>query len=136
MKLQNVILRAMAKKITWADAAEIAGVSPLAMSWIRHRYETFGYDGLFEQKGRKRIMHRVPLQTAEKVFDLYQTLYADADLHCFRFKLQTEHGIEVNQSWLQLALEGAGLVARPIRTRTLRPRPVSVYHRIVSGGLR
>jgi len=96
MKLQNVILRAIAKKISWADAAEIAGVSPLAMSWIRHRYETFGYDGLFEQKGRKRVMHRVPLKTAETVFDLYQTLYAGADLGRFRLKLQTDHGIEVN----------------------------------------
>ena len=43
MKLQDVILRAMAKKISWIDAAEIAGMSVRNMQRKRHSYPEYGY---------------------------------------------------------------------------------------------
>jgi len=46
MKVQEVILRAMAKKITWWQAAEIIGISDRSMRRWRERYVEFGYDGL------------------------------------------------------------------------------------------
>ena len=46
MKLQDVILRAMAKKISWLDAAEIIGVCDRTMRRMREGYQKFGYDGL------------------------------------------------------------------------------------------
>jgi hypothetical protein len=48
MKLQDVILKAMAKKITWLEAAEISGVSDRTMRRMREPYQEFGYDGLFD----------------------------------------------------------------------------------------
>jgi hypothetical protein len=65
MKLQDVILKAMAKKITWLEAAEIIGVCDRTMRRMRERYEEFGYKGLFDQRRRKRQYIRVPMQTAE-----------------------------------------------------------------------
>ena len=50
MKVQEVILRAMAKKITWWQAAEIIGISDRSMRRWRERYEEFGYDGLFDRR--------------------------------------------------------------------------------------
>ena len=72
MKLQDVILKAMAKRITWIAAAEIAGVSDRTMRRMKERYEKFGYDGLFDQRRGKRSIHRIPLETAERVWALYQ----------------------------------------------------------------
>src|SRR5215469_1262802 len=46
MKIQEVILRAMAKKITWGQAAEIIGISDRQMRRWYQRYQEFGYDGL------------------------------------------------------------------------------------------
>ena len=46
MKVQEVILRAMAKKITWWQAAEIIGISDRQMRRWRERYEQFGFRGL------------------------------------------------------------------------------------------
>ena len=46
MKMQDVLLRAMAKKITWWQAAEIIGVSARTMRRWRERLEEDGYDGL------------------------------------------------------------------------------------------
>jgi hypothetical protein len=42
MKLQDVILNAMAKKITWLDAAEIIGVCDRTMRRMRERWQAFG----------------------------------------------------------------------------------------------
>ncbi len=53
MKVQEVILRAMAKKITWWQAAEIIGLSDRSMRRWRERYEEHGYDGLFDQRKGK-----------------------------------------------------------------------------------
>ena len=54
MKLQDVILKAMAKKISWLEAAEIAGVTDRTMRRIKDRYQEFGYTGLFDQRRGKR----------------------------------------------------------------------------------
>ena len=54
MKLQDVILKAMAKKITWIEAAEIIGVSDGTMRRMRDRYQEHGYNGLFDQRRGKR----------------------------------------------------------------------------------
>ena len=61
MKVQDVILRAMAKKITWWQAAEILGVSDRPMRRWRERYEEDGYDGLFDRRRGKPSRHRVAL---------------------------------------------------------------------------
>jgi hypothetical protein len=47
MKVQEVILRATAKKITWGQAAEIIGISDRSMRRWRERLEEFDYEGLF-----------------------------------------------------------------------------------------
>jgi transposase len=54
MKLQDVILKAIAKKISWLEAAEIIGVCDRTIRRMRERYQEFGYDGLFDQRRRKR----------------------------------------------------------------------------------
>ena len=54
MKLQDVILKAMAKKITWIEAAEIAGMSARNMQRKRQAYQDYGYTGLFDQRRGKR----------------------------------------------------------------------------------
>jgi Homeodomain-like domain len=50
MKIQEVILRAMAKKITWWEAAEILGFSERHLRRIRERYQQFGYESMFDKR--------------------------------------------------------------------------------------
>ena len=55
MKLQDVLLKAMAKKITWWQAAEIIGLSDWPMRQWRERLEQEGYPGLADRrKGKPR----------------------------------------------------------------------------------
>ena len=72
MKLQDVILKAMAKKLTWMDAAEIAGMSVRNMQRKRQAYVEYGYTGLADHRRGKTSYHRVPMATAERVLAVYQ----------------------------------------------------------------
>jgi len=75
MKVQEVILRAIAKKITWWQAAEIIGISDRHMRRWRERYEEFGYDGLFDRRRGKPSPKRVPMALVEQILGLYREKY-------------------------------------------------------------
>jgi transposase len=134
MKLQEVVLKAMAGKILWIEAAQIAGMSVRNMQRMRQRYQEGGYTGLFDQRRGKRSIHRIPMETAERVLKLYQEVYFDFNVRHFHEKLAEEHGIRVSYSWVKQALQGAGLVARRKkrgahrRRRPRRPLPGMLLH--------
>ena len=70
MKVQEVILRAMAKKITWWQAAEIIGLSDRSMRRWRWRYAQHGYDGLLDRRRGRPSQKRVPVEMVEEVLRL------------------------------------------------------------------
>ena len=108
MKLQDVLLKAMAKKITWWAAAEIIGVSDRTMRRWRERFQQEGYSGLADRRKGKAASHRVPLAKVEEVFRLYQEQYRDFNVRHFHEKLRELHQIEISYTWLYQALVGAG----------------------------
>ena len=134
MKLQDVLLKAMAKKITWWDAAEIIGVCDRTMRRWRERMEQHGYSGLGDRRKGKVSRRRVPLATAEQVLGLYKETYYDLNIRHFHEKLKEEHGIKLSYTWVQQALQGAGLVARGRkrgkhrRRRERSPMPGMLVH--------
>jgi transposase len=134
MKVQEVILRAMAKKITWWQAAEILGLSDRQMRRWRERYEEFGYDGLFDRRQGKPSPKRVPAALVKQVLGLYRDRYFDLNVRHFHEKLHAEHGVELSYTWVKLALQGAGLVTRERKRgvhrkrRLRRPLPGMLLH--------
>jgi transposase len=124
----------MAKKITWLEAAEIIGVCDRTMRRMRERYQEHGYDGLFDQRRRRRTILRVPMETAERALALYRDTYFDLSVRHFHEKLREEHAIELSYTWVKQALQGAGLVARRKkrgshrRRRPRRPMPGMLLH--------
>jgi hypothetical protein len=72
MKVQEVILRALAKKITWWQAAEIIGIRDRQMRRWRERCEEFGFRGLFDRRRGKPSPKKVPLAVIERVLALYR----------------------------------------------------------------
>jgi len=134
----EVILRAVAKKITWWQAAEIIGISDRSMRRWRWRYEQQGYDPSadgFDRRRGKPSPKRVPLATVEEVLRLYQEKYADFNVrHPGSPGLREEHGIELSYTWVKLALQGAGLVKKGRKRgvhrkrRPRRPLPGMLLH--------
>ena len=134
MKVQEVILRAMAKKITWWQAAEILGTSDRHLRRIRERYEQFGYESLFDRRRNHPSPRRVPFAQVEKVLLLYREKYFDLNIRHFHEKLREQHGIGLSYTWVKTVLQGAGLVARQRKRgvhrkrRPRRPLPGMLLH--------
>jgi transposase len=134
MKIQEVILRAVAKKITWTQAGEIIGLCERQMRRWKERYEEFGYDGLFDHRLGKPSPKRVPLATVEEILRLYQEQYGDFNVRHFHEKLREKHHVRLSYTWVKRALQMAGLVKKSRkrgthrRRRPRRPLPGMLLH--------
>lgn len=134
MKVQEVIMRAMAKKITWTQAGEILGLCDRQMRRWKERYIEFGYDGLFDHRLGKPSPKRVPVATVEEILRLYQEQYVDFNVRHFHEKLREQHHIRLSYTWVKRALQMAGLVKKNRirgvhrRRRARRPLPGMLLH--------
>jgi hypothetical protein len=134
MKVQEVIVRAIAKKMTWWQAAEVLRMSGRQLRRLRARYEKYGYDGVLDRRCGRPSRKRVPLATVEKVLGLYREQYFDLNVSHFHEKLVSQHGIQLSYTWVKNALQGAGLVAREPKRgvhrkrRERRPLPGMLLH--------
>src|SRR5438270_8978495 len=134
MKVQDVMLQAMAKKIMWWQAAEILGISDRHMRRWRERYVEEGYKRIARPAVEQALASPGALATVEKVFALYREKYFDLNVQHFHEKLQAEHVIELSYTCVKQALQGAGLVARGRKRgahrkrRQRRPLPGMLLH--------
>src|SRR5260370_36662812 len=94
MKVQEVILRAMAKKITWFQAAEIIGISDRHMRRWRERYEDSGFRGLVDRRRGKPSPKRVALAVLGGGLDVHRGEYVDCNPRDFLAEVASEHQIE------------------------------------------
>src|SRR5260370_23977303 len=106
MKVQEVILKAMAGSLKWWEAAEIIGVSDRTMRRWRERYQDNGYDGLYDRRKRRPSPRRVALETAGKGLQVYREKYFDFNVPHFYEKLAEEHGGEINYTVVSMELQG------------------------------
>jgi hypothetical protein len=104
MKVPDVLLEAMAKKITSWAAARIIGVTDRTMRRWRERLEQDGYAGLADRRRGRPSAKRIPLATVKKVLGLYQETYYDLNIRHFHEKLRDDprHTVE-----LHLGIESA-----------------------------
>ena len=134
MKLHEVLLKTMAGKMQWWEAAEIIGVTDRTMRRWRERLEEHGYDGLTDRRKGKHGQRRVPMPTCTEVLRLYRERYFDLSVRHFHEKLKAEHAIDLSYTWVKQALQGAGLVKRRRRRgphrrrRERRPLPGMLLH--------
>jgi hypothetical protein len=109
MKVQEVILQAMAKKITWFQAAEIIGISDRHMRRWRERYEEGGFRGLFD-RGEANLRRRgCAWRCWSQCWSSIGRSISILICGHFYEKLASEHQIGLSCSWVKDVLQGAGL---------------------------
>jgi transposase len=127
MKVQEVILRALAGQLTWIQAAEILGCSPRTIRRLRWRLEHVGYDGLFDRRRRTPSPKRAPVAEVQRVLTLYRDRYQGFNVRHFHQLARREHGVRFCYAFVKKALQTAGLVARQHargrHRRRREPRP-------------
>src|SRR5467141_3197566 len=112
MKIEQVILRALSKQITFWQAAHIARISPRHLRRLYERYRRFGFDGLYDRRKGRPSAKRVPWAVVEQVLCLYREKYFDFSVRHFHEKLREEHGIHYSYTCIKVLLQAAGLVVQ------------------------
>jgi transposase len=114
MKVQEVILKAMAGSLKWWEAAEIIGVSDRTMRRWRQRAVRSTGAGAEPQESADGV--------GTRVVGLYRGRYFDFNVRHFLEKLTEEHGLSISYTWVKRALQEAGLVKKRSRRGTHRRR--------------
>jgi hypothetical protein len=127
MKVQEVIVRALAGKLTWLQVADILGRSPRSIRRLRWKLERFGYDGLFDRRRQVPSPKRAPLAEVQRVLALYRDRYQGFNVRHFHQLARRQHGVRFCYAFVKQALQAAGLVskhqARGRHRRRREPRP-------------
>jgi len=130
MKVQEVLMRAVNRELSWLQAADILGCSPRSLRRWRRRFEKYGTAGLVD--GRTRG-HRSPRWVKpvdlEPLLKLYRTRYAGFNVRHFCSIARRDHGLQWSYSFVRQALQGAGLVKkrRPRGRHYLRRPPRACF---------
>lgn len=134
MRIQQIIIKAISKQISWLQAAQIIGISARQMRRWKERWDEHGYDGLYDRRRGLPSPKRVPMKTVAEVLRLYREKYEGFNVRHFHEKLVEDHGITLSYSWVKTALQAAELVKKD-RKRTVhrkrrprRPVPGMMLH--------
>jgi hypothetical protein len=127
MKVQEVILRALAGKLTWIEAAELLGRSARSIRRLRLAYERVGCDALFDRRRQVPSPKRAPVAELQRVLALYRDRYEGFNVRHFHQIARRDHGVTFCYAFVKKALQAAGLVARQKargrHRRRREPRP-------------
>jgi hypothetical protein len=123
MTRQEVIQKAIEKKITWLQAADICGVTARHMSRLRERHERLGFEGLRDGRTGRAQPRRIPPEVEEDLCRLKSTLYPDFSVRHFHEFVTERHGVTISETWTRLVLQKHGLVVKaPARGKHRRKR--------------
>jgi transposase len=127
MKVQEVIVQAIAGKLTWIQAAEILGCSARTIRRYRLRLQHEGYDGLFDRRRRVPSPKKAPVAELQRVLALYREHYPGFNVRHFHQLARRHHQVRFCYAFVKKALQSAGLVAtrraRGRHRRRREPRP-------------
>ena len=123
MTRREVITKAIARQLSWVQAAEIIGIKPRQMRRLRWRVEHYGVDAVMDQRGGRPRRKRIKAGTIELLCRLKRDLYPDFSLRHFYEHVTEKHGVQVSYNWLRLTLQEAGVVEKePARGKYRRQR--------------
>src|SRR5215472_4885041 len=123
MTRREIITKAIAKRLSWIQAAEIIGIKPRQMRRIRWRVEHYGLEAVMDQRGGRPRRKRIKAGTIELLCRLKREVYPDFSLRHFYEQVTERHGVKVSYNWLRLMLREAGVVEKePARGKYRRQR--------------
>lgn len=123
MTRKEIILKAINKKITWIQAADILGVSARHMRRLKTSYERYGYGGLRDHRQGRPYRRRIPLTTIQELCRLKQETYPDFSVQHFYEYARDHHKIDISYNWTRVVLQEAGIIEKaPARGKHRRRR--------------
>jgi transposase len=112
MTYQQVIMRALAGSLTWLQAADILDIHPRSLRRWRKRYEEDPKLGLLDRRRRRPSHLTAPRAEVQRILRLYRERYAGFNVRHFHQLARRDHGLTLSYTFVKLALQVAGLVAK------------------------
>jgi transposase len=112
MKVREVLLRAMAGKIRWDEAAEILGSSPRSLRRWRAEMEEVGAEALIDRRRKRPSARRIPAEEIRRVLGLFLERYSRFNVRHFHQIAVRDHGVTFSYTFMRLMLQEAGLVKK------------------------
>src|SRR5215212_2699728 len=106
MKVQEVILQARSKVITWLEAAEILGSRPRTMRRWKWKMEHYGIVGVFDSRRRSPSPRRTPVADVDRILTLYRDRYSGFNVRHFHDTVVRDHGVTQSYSFVKQVLQG------------------------------
>lgn len=134
MTRQEIILKAIQKKITWIQAAEICRLSPRQMRRLKRGYEKYGFEFLEDKRAGRPRRRRINLKILEKILELKREKYEDFSVKHFHEQLTEKEGVSISYTWVLKLLQDSGLVekcsgrGRYFRKRERKPMTGMLIH--------
>jgi transposase len=129
MRFREVVLQAVAGKMTWIQAADVIGVSARTMRRYRRQMELHGVEGLRDGRRLDRARNGVPLDELKRWTSLYAKRYRGYNVRHFTAILRRESGCPWSYTVVRRALQAAGLVKkkRPRGRHFVRREPRACF---------
>ena len=123
MTREDVIRKAIEKRITWTQAASICRVTARHMRRLSERYEEFKIEGLRDRRTGKRQPSRLDPRMVEELCRLKREVYADFSVRHFHEFATKRHKLKISYTWTRMVLQARGLVNKaPGRGKYRRKR--------------
>lgn len=125
MKVQEIILKAKAGKLSWLQAADILGWSPRRLRRWRARYDKDGSRALVDRRRQTPSARSVSEREMGRVVELYQGKYASMNARHFHETVCREHDVVMSYTKVKTVLQQAGLIGKKKgrgKHRLRRPR--------------
>jgi len=127
MKMREVLLEALAGKMSWIHAADVLGLSPRTVRRWREKFDESGIDGLYDGRRQSPSDRALPAKELQRWLRLYRERYAGYNVRHFCSIARRKHGLTWSYTLMRNILQGAGLVRkrRPRGKHRMRrePRP-------------
>ena len=109
MTREEIILKAMAGAIRWAQAADIMGITDRHLRRMRKEIERSGWAVLRDQRGGRPRRKRVPAETIAELCRLRRALYMDFSVRHFYEFATEKHKLKLSYTLAKATLQQAGL---------------------------
>jgi transposase len=112
MTRQEVVMKAVAGRLSWLQAADILGVTPRQIRRIYRKFQREGVKAIVDNRGGKPRRRRVPRGVLEELFRLRREKYPDFSVVHFHEHVTERHGLKLSYTFCKRVLQDAGLAER------------------------
>lgn len=112
MRVREVILQAIAGKMSWPQAADVLGMSARTLRRWRRKFQEKGMDGLIDRRQRCPSARAIPEAELRRWLLLYRQRYAGYNARHFWSTCRRDHGLTWSYTLIRQALQMAGLVRK------------------------